>query len=69
MKATWVDWLALWVAVAGFYPLVDAGHHGGSLLSLLDIALHLGASVLLMSRWTVARRPAGRTAIYFQERP
>jgi hypothetical protein len=52
----WIDWLALWVLLFGIYPLAHPDHHDGSLMAWLDIALHIGAATVLMSRWKIARR-------------
>lgn len=53
MHAKLVDWIALWVFVVGVWPLADPGHGGDSLLSLIDIALHVAALLVLVARWRV----------------
>lgn len=55
-RATLVDWVALWVALCGVWPLADPGHHADSLLSVVDIATHVAAAAVLMARWTLVRR-------------
>ena len=52
----WIDWTALWVCVFGLWPLADPGHHADSFLSVLDIALHIAATIVLLCRWKVVRR-------------
>lgn len=51
-----LDWLLVWVALMGLYPLADPGHHGSGPLVMLDLALHLAAMIALLTRWKVARR-------------
>ena len=57
-KASPIDWIALWVFIAGVWPVADPGHSADSLLSMLDLALHGAALLLLISRWELrlARR-------------
>lgn len=56
-----LDSIALWVLAFGVWPFADPGHGGDSLLSVLDIALHAAAAVVLISRWKVVRRnPASK---------
>lgn len=56
MKGTWVDWVALYVFMFGVWPLANPSHHGDSLMSLLDLALHAGAAIVLLARWKMVRR-------------
>jgi len=51
-----IDWIALWVLTMGVWPLTDPGHSADTPLSVLDIALHVAAAVVLLSRWTLVRR-------------
>lgn len=51
-----VDLLAIWVFLFGVYPLADPGHGADTMLSVLDILLHIGAAILLISRWRLVRR-------------
>lgn len=52
-RAKIVDWIALWVLVMGVWPLADPGHHADTLWSVADLALHVAAAAVLISRWKV----------------
>ena len=56
MKATWLDGALVWVALMGVWPLANPAHDGGTILSALDLAIHVAATMVLLSRWTVVRR-------------
>jgi len=53
---TAVDWIAIWLFTFGVWPLADPGHSGDTLLSVLDIAIHIAAAVTLCMRWKLVRR-------------
>jgi len=47
-----------WVALFGVWPIADPGH-GDSVLAQIDVGLHIGAGICLLSMladWYVARR-------------
>lgn len=52
----WIDWIALWVFVMGVWPLADPGHHADSVLSVLDLLVHLAGAGVLAGRWKVVRQ-------------
>jgi hypothetical protein len=56
MKSPWIDWVALYLALFGVWPLADPGHHPDSLMAVADLALHIGAAWVLIARWKVVRR-------------
>lgn len=50
------DALLFWVGVFGVWPFADPGHSFGTLLSVVDVALHNAAFVALWFRWKLERR-------------
>lgn len=50
-RAELIDWIALWVLVMGVWPFADPGHGADSVLSVVDLALHVVALLVLASRW------------------
>ena len=56
MRSQWVDWVALYVFMFGVWPLADPHHNADSLMSLVDLALHIGAAIVLLARWKMVRR-------------
>jgi hypothetical protein len=51
-----VDVLLLWLFVAGIWPMADPAHNFDTLAGALDLIVHFGAWLGLMSRWKVERR-------------
>jgi hypothetical protein len=56
-----IDIVLLWLAAFGVWPIADPGHEGSTLLSNLDIAIHIGATFALCRRWRIVRRTSQTT--------
>lgn len=51
-----IDIGAVWLLLMGVYPFADPGHSADTILSALDLGIHLGAALLLLRRWKLVRR-------------
>lgn len=56
MKRWLVDLALVWLFLFGVWPFADPGHDATTLLSALDLMLHLLAAVWLWRRWRIVRR-------------
>jgi len=51
-----IDFIALWFALSGVWPIADPDHDMTSILSILDILTHIIAIIILILRWEIVRR-------------
>jgi len=51
-----VDFIILWLAMYGVWPIAHPNHEMTSILSILDIAIHIAAITALVLRWRIVRR-------------